>query len=296
MAKASTSNTSTQGPPDWFVVLCKRLWTTQKLIWRTGLALGVLASVLAALLFIQWPWTTSKSLDGTLFKWFIQNPGSLLIAGLFLLLLILVIYLGSRFEVAVTAPAREQEDAAVDSGEDQGGRLVTDSDSIGNSPPQPSLNPKGSDSFFETVSELYECISEKLKVSEEQEGKYILPKVHGVFFGTSFGPTSCERARDELQGIKIPTQRLAEFIDSDNANILKLSSAEVHLRNSIRQPVHESRDILNRLQPLIEKFIPISRSQSRDMMTSLQEIQRLLRVLERDLNAVRGLLDNFKKK
>src|SRR2546421_10551670 len=59
------------------------------------------------LLFIRWPLTANTSLDGTLIKWFIQNPGIILIAGLFLLLLICIIYLGSRFNVNMVVPSKQ---------------------------------------------------------------------------------------------------------------------------------------------------------------------------------------------
>src|SRR5436305_2886521 len=98
MADTSTGSTSTQGPPDWFVKPCKWLWKKQGFIWGT-IVLGIALNVLASLLFIRWPLTANTSLDGTLIKWFIQNPGIILIAGLFLLLLICIIYLGSRFNV-----------------------------------------------------------------------------------------------------------------------------------------------------------------------------------------------------
>src|SRR3954454_5103727 len=97
MADTSTGSTSTQGPPDWFVKPCKWLWKKQGFIWGT-IGLSIVLNILASLFFIQWPWATNKNLDGTLIKWFIQNPVILLIAGLFLLLLFCIIYLGSRFK------------------------------------------------------------------------------------------------------------------------------------------------------------------------------------------------------
>src|SRR2546421_1086136 len=48
MADTSTENTSTQGPPDWFVRACKWLWKKRGFFWGTislGIALNVIASL-----------------------------------------------------------------------------------------------------------------------------------------------------------------------------------------------------------------------------------------------------------
>src|SRR5438270_1009610 len=103
MGDTSTENTSTQGPPDWFVRACKWLWKKRGFFWGT-ISLGIALNVIASLLFIRWPLSTNKNLDGTLIQWFIQNPIVILVVGVFLLLLMYIIYLGSRFNVNVVVP------------------------------------------------------------------------------------------------------------------------------------------------------------------------------------------------
>jgi hypothetical protein len=106
MAETSTGNSNAKRPPDWFVSLCKRLWEKQSFIWTT-LVLGITLNVIASLLFVQWPLTASKNLDGTIIGWFIQNPGIILFAGVILLLLFIIIYLGSRFDSVVVIPGNK---------------------------------------------------------------------------------------------------------------------------------------------------------------------------------------------
>src|SRR5207302_10005449 len=108
----STENTGTQEPPDWFVRSCKWLWKKQGFIWGT-IGLGIALNVLASLLFIRWPLTTNKNLDGTLIQWFIQNPTVIFVAGVFLLVLMCIVYLGSRFNVNVVVPGKQFDEAVV---------------------------------------------------------------------------------------------------------------------------------------------------------------------------------------
>nr|HET6901034.1 hypothetical protein [Ktedonobacteraceae bacterium] len=61
--------------------------------------MGLALNAIASLLFIPLPLNTNKSLDGTLFQWFIQHPLVIMVAGIFILLLVFIIYLGSRFEI-----------------------------------------------------------------------------------------------------------------------------------------------------------------------------------------------------
>ena len=114
MADTSTENTSTQEPPDWFVRACKWLWKKRGFFWGT-ISLSIALNVIASLLFIRWPLSTNKNLDGTLIGWFIQNPIFILVAGLFLLLLMCIIYLGSRFNVNVAVPNKKANEVLVDS-------------------------------------------------------------------------------------------------------------------------------------------------------------------------------------
>jgi hypothetical protein len=185
--------------------------------------------------------------------------------------------------------------------DDQGGQLFADSGPInrpevGQFSNVREFNPgfRDSSSFFENITNLGKPMVEKLIESEEQKGKYILPKAHRAFFGTSIGPTPSERAKDELQKLKILIHPLAEFIDSDNASIVHLSLTEVQLRNNIRQPIQNSYSLLCSLEPLIEKFIPLSEGQSRDMIRTLQEIQTSLRELEGSLNVIKDNIDDHR--
>src|SRR5437588_11170185 len=114
MADTSTENTGTQGPPDWFVRACKWLWKKRGFFWGT-ISLGIALNVIDSLLFIRWPLSTNKGLDGTLIGWFIQNPIFILVAGLFLLLLMCIIYLGSRFNVNVAVTNKKANEVLVNS-------------------------------------------------------------------------------------------------------------------------------------------------------------------------------------
>src|SRR6266567_5669328 len=113
MADTSTENTSTQGPPDWFVRACKWLWKKRGFFWGT-ISLGFALNVIASLLFIRWPLSTNKSLNGTLIQWFIQNPIVILVVGVFLFLLMYIIYLGSRFNVNEVVPGKQFDEVVVD--------------------------------------------------------------------------------------------------------------------------------------------------------------------------------------
>ena len=113
MADTSTENTGTQGPPDWFVRACKWLWKKRGFFWGT-ISLGIALNVIASLLFIRWPLSTNKGLDGTLIQWFIQNPIVILVVGVFLFLLMYIIYLGSRFNVHMVVPGKQFDEVVVD--------------------------------------------------------------------------------------------------------------------------------------------------------------------------------------
>jgi len=113
MAEISTNSSGAKGPPNWFVKLCKWLWKKQGFIWTT-FVLGIILNVIASLLFIQWPLPTSKSLNGTVIGWFLQNPGTIVVIGLFLILLILIVYLGSRFDPVVVVPDTKAREVVVD--------------------------------------------------------------------------------------------------------------------------------------------------------------------------------------
>ena len=113
MADTSTENTSIQGPPDWFVRACKWLWKKRGFFWGT-ISLGIALNVIASLLFIRWPLSTNNNLNGTLIQWFIQNPIVILVVGVFLFLLMYIIYLGSRFNVNVVVPGKKFDEVVVD--------------------------------------------------------------------------------------------------------------------------------------------------------------------------------------
>jgi len=112
MADTSTDNSGAKGPPNWFIKTCKWLWKKQGFIW-SSVALGITLNMLATLFFIQWPLANNKNLDGTIIQWLLQDPGVVLIVGIFMLLLILIIYLGSRFDVTVIVPDKNPREIVV---------------------------------------------------------------------------------------------------------------------------------------------------------------------------------------
>ncbi len=113
---AGIANNSTQKPPNWFIHTCKWLWQRQKAILAIMGISGIVGSVIATFLFLKWPWASNKNLHGTFVGWCFQNWYLLLFIGLFLLLIDAIIYLGSRFEIAVAVqpmppvPARTPEE------------------------------------------------------------------------------------------------------------------------------------------------------------------------------------------
>jgi hypothetical protein len=97
-ASMSNTDTSAQKPPGWFLIVCKRLWEMHRAFW-TVFGFGVVASVAAALLFLQWPLTANTNLNRTIIGWLLHNPLIVLGVGILLLLLDFIIYLGSRFDL-----------------------------------------------------------------------------------------------------------------------------------------------------------------------------------------------------
>src|SRR5437764_13486759 len=98
MADTSTENTGTEGPPDGFVRACKWLWKQRGCFWGT-ISLGIALNVIASLLFMRWPLSTNKGVDGTLIERFIQSPLILRVGGVFLDFVMCVIFLCCRFDV-----------------------------------------------------------------------------------------------------------------------------------------------------------------------------------------------------
>ncbi|HVB73884.1 MAG TPA: hypothetical protein VNE38_10035 [Ktedonobacteraceae bacterium] len=61
---AETTTNEEQKLPLWFSGACNRLWKMQRAFWAL-LGLGALASLLAFLMTLQWPFASNKSLNGT---------------------------------------------------------------------------------------------------------------------------------------------------------------------------------------------------------------------------------------
>ncbi len=115
---AETTTNAEQKLPGWFSSSCDRLWRAQRAFW-TLFGVGVLASLLAFLLTLQWPFTSNKSLDGTFLAWCFQNSWLLLFIGLFYLACFGVVYIGHRYHrdvlsmpatTTITAPERLREE------------------------------------------------------------------------------------------------------------------------------------------------------------------------------------------
>ena len=102
---AETTTGEAKRLPGWFPSLCDKLWRMQRAFW-TLFGLGVLASVLAFLFALQWPFTSNKSLNGTFIGWCFHNSLLLLFIGLFYLALFGIVYIGHHYHhLAQTIPA-----------------------------------------------------------------------------------------------------------------------------------------------------------------------------------------------
>ncbi len=93
---ANTTTDAEPKLPEWFSSMCDRLWKMQRAFW-TLLGLGAIASLVAFLLTLQWPFATNKSLDGTFLGWCFHNSLLLLFIGLFYLACFGVVYIGHRY-------------------------------------------------------------------------------------------------------------------------------------------------------------------------------------------------------
>ena len=93
---AETATGEEQKLPSWFSGMCDRLWKMQRAFW-TLFGLGALASLLAFLLALQWPFASNKSLNGTFLGWCFNHAPLLLFIGLFYLALFGIVYVGHHY-------------------------------------------------------------------------------------------------------------------------------------------------------------------------------------------------------
>src|SRR5438876_11208756 len=131
MNMLETSTGKSQRPPEPFIKASHWLWNKQAFI-LSNVILGLALNILGSLLFIPWPWP--NNLHGTVLQWIFVRPWILIVVGIFLWLIMFIIYLGSRFAIPVTTSSLQETQGEVtlqsNLRESQGRVSAQDSDEI----------------------------------------------------------------------------------------------------------------------------------------------------------------------
>src|SRR5258708_24603955 len=106
MGNHSIDNTSR--PQKWWIRLCQRLYQMHKTFWSLFLV-SVLASVLAGLLSLRWPWSINPRIaeEGSPLKWALQHPVIFLLCCAIWFLLICIVGAVGRMDTGRGLSSRQ---------------------------------------------------------------------------------------------------------------------------------------------------------------------------------------------